>query len=116
MTVAFWMAISACLRMKLRISVSADGSMPPVSTMLKERPHHSHSAYSRSRVTPGVSSTMDSRWPQSLLNSMDLPTLGRPTIATKGFILSLSFLLSRVIAVILGLRWQTIGWELHRQS
>ena len=29
-------------------------------------------------VTPGVSSTMDSRRPHSLLKSMDLPTLGRP--------------------------------------
>ena len=37
-------------------------------------------------VTPGVSSTMERRWPHSLLNSMDLPTLGRPTMATKGFI------------------------------
>ena len=39
----------------------------------------------RSRVTPGVSSTMESRFPMSLLNSMDLPTLGRPTMATMGF-------------------------------
>ena len=37
-------------------------------------------------VTPGVSSAMERRWPHSLLNSMDLPTLGRPTMATKGFI------------------------------
>ena len=37
-------------------------------------------------VTPGVSSTMDSRRPHSLLKSMDLPTLGRPTMATNGFI------------------------------
>ena len=29
--------------------------MPPVSTRSKLRPHHSHGAYSRSRVTPGVS-------------------------------------------------------------
>jgi hypothetical protein len=28
---------------------------------------------------------MEVRWPVSLLKSMDLPTLGRPTIATKGF-------------------------------
>ena len=38
----------------------------------------------RSRVTPGVSSTMAARRPVSLLKSMDLPTFGRPTIATKG--------------------------------
>ena len=36
-------------------------------------------------VTPGVSSTMERRFPMSLLNSMDLPTLGRPTMATMGF-------------------------------
>ena len=90
-TVAAPMAISACSRMKERIWSSVPGSMPPVSTMSKTRLRHSHWAYSRSRVTPGVSSTMDSRWPQSLLNSMDLPTLGRPTMATKGFILFLLF-------------------------
>ena len=57
----------------------------PVSTMSKVRPRHSHSAYRRSRVTPWVSSTMERRRPTSLLKSMDLPTLGRPTMATSGF-------------------------------
>ena len=47
--------------MKDRISLSVPGSIPPVSTMSKVRSRHSHSAYNRSRVTPGVSSTMDSR-------------------------------------------------------
>ena len=69
--------------------------MPPVSTREKVRPHHSPSPKILSRVTPGVSSTMDSRCPTILLNSVDLPTLGRPTMATIGFaivspILSLS--------------------------
>ena len=36
----------------------------------------------RSRVTPGVSSTSASRRPASRLNSVDLPTFGRPTMAT----------------------------------
>ena len=89
-TVAFWMAISACLRIKERIWVVVPGSMPPVSTMSKARPRHSHSAYSRSRVTPGVSSTMESRRPTNLLNSMDLPTLGRPTMATRGFAIQIT--------------------------
>ena len=84
-TVALAMAISACFRIKDRISVVVPGSMPPVSTMSKVRPRHSHSAYRRSRVTPGVSSTMERRRPTSLLKSMDLPTLGRPTMATSGF-------------------------------
>ena len=36
----------------------------------------------RSRVTPGRSSTSASRLPTSRLNSVDLPTFGRPTMAT----------------------------------
>src|SRR5215469_10061711 len=39
----------------------------------------------RSRVVPGRSSTMARRWPASLLKSVDLPTLGLPTMATSGF-------------------------------
>src|SRR5207344_1043065 len=35
-----------------------------------------------SRVTPGVSSTMARRRPTRRLNRVDLPTLGRPTMAT----------------------------------
>ena len=38
----------------------------------------------RSRVTPAVGSTMAMRLPASQLNSDDLPTLGRPTMATTG--------------------------------
>lgn len=41
-------------------------------------------------VTPGVSSTMERRFPINLLNSMDLPTFGRPTMATMGFDISIS--------------------------
>ena len=84
-TVAAAMAISACSRMKDRIWLSVPGSMPPVSTRSKVRPRHSAWAYSLSRVTPGVSSTMERRFPVNLLNSMDLPTFGRPTMATRGF-------------------------------
>ena len=39
-------------------------------------------AWRRSRVTPGLSSTRASSCPTSRLNRVDLPTLGRPTIAT----------------------------------
>jgi len=42
------------------------------------------SAYCRSRVTPGTSSTMARRLPTIRLNSVDFPTLGRPTSATSG--------------------------------
>ena len=38
----------------------------------------------RSRVIPGSSPTIDRRLPVSRLNSVDLPTLGRPTMATSG--------------------------------
>src|SRR5215212_789952 len=42
----------------------------------------------RSRVTPGMSCTMEILRPTSRLKSADLPTFGRPTIATV-FILKL---------------------------
>ena len=45
--------------------------------------------------TPGVSATIDSLSPYSVLNRLDLPTFGRPTIATTGLlIMILSWLLS----------------------
>ena len=43
-TSAAFIAICACSRMKSSISLSVVGSMPPVSTMLNLRPHHSVSA------------------------------------------------------------------------
>src|SRR5438132_3588045 len=38
----------------------------------------------RSRVTPGMSWTMACRFPTRRLKRVDLPTLGRPTMATVG--------------------------------
>src|SRR5580698_5586829 len=38
----------------------------------------------RSRVMPGSSPTMERRLWVKRLNSVDLPTLGRPTMATRG--------------------------------
>ena len=35
-------------------------------------------------MVPGVGSTIDTRRPTSLLNRLDLPTFGRPTMATVG--------------------------------
>src|SRR5260221_137206 len=58
--------------------------MPPVSVNSKNRPSASTTVSSRSRVTPAVGSTMAMRRPASQLNSDDLPTLGRPTMATLG--------------------------------
>ena len=40
-TVALSMAIWACSRIKARIWLSVLGSMPPVSTSVNFRPHHS---------------------------------------------------------------------------
>lgn len=84
MTSAWSMASWACRRIWERITSSEWGSMPPVSASMKVRLRHSHAAKIRSRVTPGVSLTMDSRCPMSLLNNVDFPTLGRPTTATTG--------------------------------
>src|SRR5918993_303893 len=57
---------------------------PPVSTRRKDRPSQSASTSLRSRVTPGFSSTMAARRPTTRLRRVDLPTLGRPTMATTG--------------------------------
>ena len=62
--------------------------------MMKRRPPHSHSYWMRSRVTPGVSSTIASRRPKKRLINVDLPTLGRPKIATIGKPSKLRFLRS----------------------
>ena len=43
------------------------------------------SAYTLSLVTPGVSCTIEILFPANLLNNVDLPTLGLPTIATICF-------------------------------
>ena len=79
------MAIWACSRIWVRSTSRLAGSRPPVSTRENCLPHHSASPKIRSLVTPGVSSTMDSLRPTILLNKVDLPTLGRPTMATIGF-------------------------------
>src|SRR3954452_24709691 len=58
--------------------------IPPVSMISHARPPYSTTVETRSRVTPAVGSTMLMRLPASQLNSDDLPTFGRPTIATIG--------------------------------
>src|SRR5215207_834013 len=44
----------------------------------------------RSRVTPGRSSTSASFWPTRRLNRVDLPTFGRPTMATVAVMMPLT--------------------------
>ena len=81
------MAISTCSSAALTIT-SSDFSrrnrpMPPVSTSENDFPFHSASTLTRSRVTPGWSCTMAMRRLTMRLNSADLPTFGRPTMAMR---------------------------------
>src|SRR5699024_9150732 len=64
------------------INGSSDKSMPPVSIILNTDDNHSASRYIRSRVIPGLSSTMETRSPIKRLKIVDFPTFGLPTIAT----------------------------------
>ena len=57
-------------------------STPPVSISRNRFPFHSQTSSLRSRVTPGVSCTTAARVPLSRFTSVDLPTFGKPTIAT----------------------------------
>ena len=63
-------------------------SIPPVSISENCLSSHVISAYKRSLVTPGVSCTIAIFCPASALNKVDLPTFGRPTIATIGLLIS----------------------------
>ena len=69
------------------------GMIPPVSTTRRRRPFQLASPYRRSRVMPGSSPTIARRDPTRRLKSVDLPTLGLPTMASKG---------SRVFAIVSG--------------
>ncbi len=84
MTSASAMARRACSWTRASIGSSGSSSRPPVSTMTNRRPFHSVSPYRRSRVVRARSSTIAERWPRNRLNSVLLPTFGRPTIATTG--------------------------------
>src|SRR5580704_5451187 len=75
-------AASVCARMRPASVSASPSSRPAVSTMVKERSASLPSPSRRSRVTPGSSSTSASLRPTSRLNSVDLPTFGRPMIAT----------------------------------
>src|SRR5512137_2331808 len=63
---------------------SATPKRPPVSTRVKRRPARTHSAVRLSRVMPGSEWTRDLRCPRIRLNRVDLPTLGKPTMTTRG--------------------------------
>ena len=80
-------ATSTCLRMASSNMSSDLTTHPPVSTTENSRPFHEHLPYWRSRVVPATSLTIARRLCVRRLKRVDLPTLGRPTIATKFAIL-----------------------------
>ena len=57
---------------------------PPVSTTSNFLPHHSVGSICISLVTPASSLTTDFLVRVKILNNVDLPTFGRPIIATLG--------------------------------
>ena len=59
-------------------------NMPPVSVSSKCVPCHSTAARSRRASCPGMAVTIARRVPLRRLNSVDLPTFGRPTSTTEG--------------------------------
>jgi hypothetical protein len=58
--------------------------MPAVSTSTTSRPSTRRNESVESRVVPGSSATMLRSSPSRAFSSDDLPTLGRPTIASRG--------------------------------
>src|SRR5207249_2126863 len=75
-------ASRACSTTDCVIGDGSATSTPPVSITTKRLPAHSATSSLRSRVTPGVSCTTAARDSVSRLTRVDLPTLGKPTIAT----------------------------------
>src|SRR5208283_1216456 len=75
-------AVSVWARMRPASVSGSPSSSPAVSTTVKARSYRRASPSRRSRVTPGWSSTSASFLPTRRLNKVDLPTFGRPMIAT----------------------------------
>ena len=94
MTSASSMARYTCLLISLSKTSSLPSTQPPVSTTLISMPFHSMSPYWRSRVVPLVSFTIAARVFVKRLKRVDLPTFGRPTIATNRPISVVSYQLS----------------------
>ncbi len=70
-------AASSLASMRLRRRI------PAVSTRRTGRPFHSHSTRMASRVMPASGPVSTRSSPTSRLSSVDLPTLGRPTMASS---------------------------------
>src|SRR5262245_55851585 len=78
------MAASLWARMRPEIAAGAASSRPAVSISVTWWPPSDASPSRRSRVSPGISDTRAVRLAVRRLNRVDLPTLGRPTMATTG--------------------------------
>jgi hypothetical protein len=81
-TSASSIASSVWARMRDSRLSSVTSSKPAVSISSRSRSPRRPWAKRRSRVTPGWSSTSASLRPARRLNRVDLPTLGRPTMAS----------------------------------
>src|SRR5256886_2253830 len=85
MTSAWSIAMRVCASIAARdASFAPSRSSPAVSTTVNSRPRHSATPYRRSRVSPDWASTIAFFQPIRRLKRVDLPTFGRPTIATIG--------------------------------
>src|SRR6478752_6904064 len=74
-------AVSVCSCIRAVSEPLAPSSRPAVSMTVNSRSPRRALPSRRSRVTPGSSSTSASFCPTNRLNSVDLPTLGRPIMA-----------------------------------
>src|SRR4029078_4247619 len=74
-------AVSVCSCIRAVSEPLAPSSRPAVSITVNSRSPSRALPSRRSRVTPGSSSTSASFCPTRRLNSVDLPTLGRPIMA-----------------------------------
>ena len=77
-------AVSLWARMRAGIDPGAASSSPAVSMTVTLWPASTASPSRRSRVRPGMSDTSAVRLAVRRLNRVDLPTLGRPTMAMTG--------------------------------
>ena len=84
-------AMTTCLRISSSKISSDLTTHPPVSTTENSLPFHSHLPYWRSRVVPASSLTIALLDLVRRLKSVDLPTLGRPTMATNDICLTIYY-------------------------
>jgi hypothetical protein len=88
MTSEVAMAVAICSSTWGPRSSRSTMPMPPVSTTSTQRSpldaRRNAGTVTRSRVTPAVGSTIETRLPHMRFASVDLPTFGRPMIAIRG--------------------------------